>query len=368
MIRLLHLADVHLGARFTGLGSRGADQREQLRRTFARCVDVALERRCHVVLVAGDLFDSPRPPRELAAYAAEQLRRLVQAGLRVFLVAGNHDGAPDGVWTREEFLSRVDGVVVFGQTPQMVSWEEAGLVVVGSSPTPGRPPLEGWSVPRGGLRVGLAHGPVYRPGQVEDADAIRPDQIRALGLDYLALGDWHSAQEVHPAPHVAWYAGAPEFLGLDQPGFGHVLVVELSGPGQVTVEPVRVAKRRLVAESRNAEELDEGKLREYLEQKADPDTVLDLTIEGVREPDQTWSIAFLMREYADRFFRLNIRDRSHPRMDQDALQRFEPSTVLGQFILRMQKRLANCSDEEREQLEEALQLGVAALQSGEVVL
>jgi DNA repair exonuclease SbcCD nuclease subunit len=367
VIRLLHVADVHLGARFAGLGPRGAEQREQLRRTFARCVDVALERGCHLVLVAGDLFDSPYPPRPLAAYAAEQLRRLVQAGVRVFVVAGNHDGAPDGVWRREDFLRLVEGLVVFGDTPQAVSWEEAGVVVVGSSPTPGRSPLEGWHVPAGGLRVGLAHGSVYRPGQVEEAWAIRPEQVRALGLDYLALGDWHSAQEVHPPPHAAWYAGAPEFLGLDQPGFGHVLVVEVSGPGQVQVEPVRVAKRRLVVETLDAGALDEGALRTYLEQAADPDVVLDLTLAGVREPDRPWPLGALVREYADRFFRLHVRDRSHPRLDEDALERFEPSTVLGQFVRRMRERLATCSAEEREELEEALQLGVAALQGREVL-
>ncbi len=367
MIRLLHVADVHLGARFAGLGARGADQREQLRRTFARCVEVALERRCHLVLIAGDLFDSPHPPRALAAFAAEQLRRLVQAGLRVFAVAGNHDGAPDGIWTREDFLRQVDGLVVFGDAPQVVPWDEAGVVVVGSSPTPGRPPLEGWRVPAGGLRVGVAHGPLYRPGQVEDAASIRPEQVRALALDYLALGDWHSAQEVHPPPHVAWYAGAPEFLGLDQPGFGHVLVAEISGPGRVAVEQVRVARRRLVADTLDAATLSEQALRGYLEQRADPDVVLDLTIAGLREPDLPWPVAAVVREYADRFFRLHLRDRSSPRLDEDALERFESSTVLGQFVRRMRERLQTCLPEERESLEEALQLGVAALQGREVI-
>lgn len=360
MIRILHLADVHLGARFSGLGGKGVEQREQLRRTFMRCVDLALERRCQVVLIAGDLFDTPHPPRSVASFAADQLRRLVQAGVRVFVVAGNHDAAPDGVWKRTDFLGRAGDVVVFGEQPEAVQLD-FGLVVVGRSATPGQNPLENWPRPRGPT-VGVAHGPVYRSGQVEDPAAIRPDQIRAVGLDYLALGDWHSAQEVHPAPYVSWYAGAPEFLSLDQPGFGHVLLVTVEVPGRVAVEPVRVARRRYQRLVVSVEGLDEEALRARLEELADPDLVLDLTLQGLREADQVLPLHALQQDYADRFFRLVLRDLSHPRLDDEALQRFEPATVLGQFVRRMQTRLQSSGPEERPYLEEALQLGVAALQ------
>lgn len=361
MIRILHVADVHLGARFSGLGERGSEQREQLRRTFARCVDVALERRCQVAVVAGDLFDSPYPPRALASFAADQLARLVQAGVRVFVVAGNHDGAPDGVWTRPEFLSRLEGVVVFGERAEAVQ-VECGLVVVGRSAASGQNPLEGWPQVGASPSLGVAHGPVYRPGQVEDPWAIRPEHIRSLGLDYLALGDWHSAQQVAPPPHASWYAGAPEFLGLDQPGFGHVLVVSVEGPGVVSVEPVPVARRRYRRESVAAEGLDDQALRARLEELADPDLVLELTLQGLREPDQVLPLQAIAHEYADRFFRLVLRDHSYPRLDEESLRRFEPTTVLGQFVRRMQERLDRCAPEERAHLEEALQLGVAALQ------
>jgi DNA repair exonuclease SbcCD nuclease subunit len=364
VIRILHVADVHLGAPFTVLGVRGGEQREQLRRTFARCVEVALERRCHLVLVTGDLFHTPYPPRSLAAFAADQLRRLVQAGLKVFAIAGNHDGAPDGVWTRPDFRARLEGVVVFGEQPEQVPLEP-GLVVVGRSATPHRNPLEGWWRPSSPA-VGLAHGPVYRPGQVEDPAAIRLDQIRALGLEYLALGDWHSAQEVHPLPHVSWYAGAPEFLSLDQPGFGHALLVTLEGPGRVSVELVRVARRRYHAESLPVDGLDEQALRVRLEALADPDLVLEVTLQGIREPDQVLPLQALVQEYADRFFRLVLRDASHPRLNEEALERFEPTTVLGQFVRRMRERIQAGPGEERATLEEALQLGVAALQGREV--
>jgi DNA repair exonuclease SbcCD nuclease subunit len=47
------------------------------------------------------------------------------------------------------------------------------------------------------------------------------------GLDYLALGDWHSCKEVAPR---TYYAGTPEQDDFDQDS-GAVLIVEFSAPG-----------------------------------------------------------------------------------------------------------------------------------------
>ncbi len=58
MLRLLHLADVHLGARHPDLGDAAAAQRERQFAALATAVDLAIAEKVEVVLVAGDLFDS----------------------------------------------------------------------------------------------------------------------------------------------------------------------------------------------------------------------------------------------------------------------------------------------------------------------
>jgi DNA repair exonuclease SbcCD nuclease subunit len=363
------VADVHLGAALKVLGERGAEQREQVRRTFARCVDLALERGCQVALIAGDLFDSPRPPRSLVEFAAEQLQRLVTAGVRVFAIPGNHDGGPDSIWAQPPFRERIAGVTVFGEKPETVVLPDLDLSVTGSSRAPGsgRSPLSEWEVRRATrFAVGVAHGSAYRSGQSEGPDTIRPEEIRSLGLDYLALGDWHSAQEVHPSPHAAWYAGAPELLNIDQPGSGHAIVVALERPGGAVVEPVRVGRRVIRRESVDAAELTEETLRDALGGWADPDAVLDLTIRGLRPVDRVLPVDALRREFAECFFRLRITDGSHPRLDREELERFERTTVLGQFARRMRDRIERAPPEQHPVLEEALQIGVAALRGREV--
>src|SRR5918992_2273234 len=56
MPRLLHMADVHLGARHDDLGDAAAQQRERQFAAYRRAVDIALERAVDLVLISGDLF------------------------------------------------------------------------------------------------------------------------------------------------------------------------------------------------------------------------------------------------------------------------------------------------------------------------
>ena len=58
MLRLLHTADIHLGARHSDLGEQAAAHRERQFAAFGRSVDLALEERVDLFLIAGDLFDS----------------------------------------------------------------------------------------------------------------------------------------------------------------------------------------------------------------------------------------------------------------------------------------------------------------------
>ena len=72
MLRLLHTADVHLGARHGDLGEQAAAQRERQFAAFRRSVDLAIEERVDLFLIAGDLFDSnTQPRRSVERVAAE---------------------------------------------------------------------------------------------------------------------------------------------------------------------------------------------------------------------------------------------------------------------------------------------------------
>ena len=85
-MKLLHLADLHLGKRVNEF-SLLADQRHVLEQALALADRHAVD----AVLLAGDLYDKPVPPAEAVELLDWFLTALTRAGHKVLAVSGNHD-------------------------------------------------------------------------------------------------------------------------------------------------------------------------------------------------------------------------------------------------------------------------------------
>src|SRR5512142_3379123 len=112
MLRVLHTADVHLGARHTDLGEQATAQRERQFAAFSRTVDLAIVEKVDLLLVAGDLFDSNAQPRRSVERVAAELARLTKARIRVVLIPGTHD-----VYDRASVYRAYDLVALAGLPP-----------------------------------------------------------------------------------------------------------------------------------------------------------------------------------------------------------------------------------------------------------
>ena len=200
-VRLLHTSDVHLGATFRALGERGREQRRQVEATFARVIDLAIAAPVDLLLIAGDLFDSVVAARAQSAFASRELRRLGDAGVPACIVAGNHDPLGAGsasVWHDLAICSPL--VTVFGPSAPVRMFPELDLTVVGRArqrDLSGESPLPDLPQPRRTTyQVALAHGSLQRPNLPALFGAVSPEEIAGSGVDYLALGDWHSTRDV----------------------------------------------------------------------------------------------------------------------------------------------------------------------------
>src|SRR6476619_4007559 len=91
MLRIIHTADVHLGARHDDLGEQAAAQRERQFAAFKAAVDLALTEKVDLFLIAGDLFDSNVQPRRSVERVAAELKRLAEGRIRTVIIPGTHD-------------------------------------------------------------------------------------------------------------------------------------------------------------------------------------------------------------------------------------------------------------------------------------
>lgn len=367
-LRLLHTSDVHLGATFKVLGDRGPDHRRQLRETLTRVVDLAVAERVDVVLVAGDLFDSVAAARVHAPFAAEQFGRLGQAGIPMCAIAGNHDPLGEGsagVWT--ELERRCPGLTVFGQQLGERVVADRDLTVVGRS-APRRlsaeSPLAGLPVRRQTrYQVALAHGSVERPDFEAQFTMITPREIASSEVDYLALGDWHSAQQVSAGGVTAWYSGAPEMIDLDEGESGYVLLVTIPEPGRAEVERRRVGRRRterLTVDLATAG--DAAAIARRIREHADADLALRVVLTGLGGLDTRVLAERLCEELGSLFFRFDLRDESHLRPEVADPDQYPEHTVIGRFVREMREQIGSREGDDRAIAEEALAYGVALLQ------
>lgn len=378
-ITLLHTADVHLGASFPYLGPRGKDHRRQVSETFKRMAEEALSRRVDLFLVAGDLFDSAAPSKGSVELALAELRRLGEAGITVALAPGTHDhDGPDSIWRLVPFEEKVPGLqLLIGEEVVERMIPALGLTLIARPNTTNaspESPMRGVNGKgREGLVVGVAHGSVALGDLLGEGDfPIAPGEIASSGLNYLALGHWHKPADYSRGGVTAWYCGSPEVLYPKDAGAGRVLLVTINEQ-ETVVESLEVGRCRTENLTLSIEEHPEAStLEAAIRSLADPDSMLDVRLIGLKPLDCSWTTHTLedMEEVlAPHFYFLRITDGAHSRLEAEALDRHPEATVAGRFVRFMAKRLGSAKgDDERRVVEEALQVGLALLDGREGVL
>lgn len=94
MIRVLHFSDYHLGSDSYGKPNPDTGINQRIHDFAARLdelIDFALANEVDLVLFAGDAFKNAHPSPTVQKLLAERIWRLAKGGIRVFLLAGNHD-------------------------------------------------------------------------------------------------------------------------------------------------------------------------------------------------------------------------------------------------------------------------------------
>ncbi len=89
-MKFIHLADCHLG------GWRQPELSELCMQSFQKVIDIIIKEKADFVLIAGDLFDSAYPSIETLKSAFREFRKLREANIPVFIIAGSHDYSASG--------------------------------------------------------------------------------------------------------------------------------------------------------------------------------------------------------------------------------------------------------------------------------
>lgn len=373
MIRLLHTADVHLGRQFPSLRNKAGEYRNQLIRTFEKVVDLAVTENVSLLLIAGDLFDTNRVYGLTVGRVLSAFRKLEASGVRVCIIPGTHDAYSEDSLYRS--LRFPPNTTVFTPEHSQETYEDLDLTVYGMVPESeswGKSPLQGLSLAhRSKLHIGMAHCSI-KLGEIIDNDAmiLDKDEIASSGLDYLALGHWHSIQDFSQGNTKAYYSGSPEPIDMDQKGAGNVVMVTLKDKGKVEIQPIRIGTKKCESVVIDVSSLESNdSIAKMIQSKADPNLILEVTLTGLCGMDYDLSYQEIENMLGEHFFHLRVVDNSHPKLEEVKSQNYPEKTVAGRFLRIMDEKIAaSRTQEDKSVYEEALKLGFALLQGRSQVI
>lgn len=238
--RFVHTADLHLDSPLRSLALRNRELAgligDASRRALTAIVDLCLHEQVDALIVGGDLYDGGQTSMKTARFLADEIGRLTQAGVSVFIARGNHDA--ESKITRELDMP---GAHVFGARAHPVERRVGGIDVAIHGLSFAQPQAPDSLLPRfrrpvadafniGVMHTSLAGAPghdVYAPCALAD--------LHGWGFDYWALGHIH-ARTRHPGPCAVVMPGMPQGRDVNEGGAKSVTLATLRDDRSLSIE------------------------------------------------------------------------------------------------------------------------------------
>lgn len=369
MIRLLHLADLHLGAKFNWLGSKGKARRKDLSDAFSRAIDFAIsdKNKIDAVIISGDVFDSHVPPNDDLELFRAEISRLKKSKIRCVLIPGNHDGFEyaDSVWREDlQWVHILKEPAIDSPLTITLSGTDCHFYGFAFDSQLSKPPFDEFKrKDADGFHIAMIHGSLVDGSQFDMHNRNVPLDKKKLsesGMDYIALGHYHNFQEVDINGVKIVYPGTLEGLRFGEDGERYLLVAELSENG-ISLKKESFNKRTLISEELNLNGAEDAAaaIREKLSALASENNLLKLKLMGSvgTIPDSS----ALRSAYEDQFFHLELKDEISIFGSEGIEMIRKEKTVRGAFVTKLTDDIENLDKRERKVRELALRKGLESL-------
>jgi DNA repair exonuclease SbcCD nuclease subunit len=273
MVRFIQTSDWQIGMKGGGLGEAASIVREARFRSIHNVLRSAQETGVDFVLMCGDIF-------EHNMISQEDVKKLVTIfnqypDIPLYLLPGNHDilGA-DCIYNREIF-QRINNLTIL-RTSDAV---EANGAVLYPCPVFSKSTTQDLTrtIPvvkqTTGIHIGVAHGSLVGRSAASNIEAIDlpvdPACVDQTGIDYLALGHWHSCRTFEDCTGITRmaYSGTHEQTNYSEDNAGHCLLVQIDAKGEVPkIEPIKTGQLTWLSEEFEMQDSSSlHNLRNYLE-------------------------------------------------------------------------------------------------------
>ena len=364
-VKILHCADIHIGAAESFLGAAAGNRRYETLLTFERIVDTASKEGVDIIAAAGDVFDSNRVEENLADAVFEKIASVPE--IKVVLALGNHDPlSSDSPFKSRKLpqnlyvLGTRDDCIVFDDLKVRVygrSFEDVYLK--GEERFSITPPEDGY------VNLMVLHGEL-RSDLNSNYNSVTSGFIKQSGMDYIALGHVHKRTEPQKIGNTYYaYCGCPEGQGFDETDEKGVYIGEI-GKGFCELNFIPMSKRRHICEKVDitginlSSEISAAVTAQLKEKYGDGfgENLYKIELTGSIKEDFNLNLPEILSRVSERVYYAKIKDKTELLIDNEKLA--NEISLKGLFVKNMLKKMNNAPEGEREGLENALKLGLRA--------
>jgi DNA repair exonuclease SbcCD nuclease subunit len=239
-MKFIHAADIHLDSPLLGLerydGAPIDEVRGATRRALQNLVELAVNERADFVLIAGDLYDGDWKDYNTGLFFVSQMVKLRDSGIKVVIVAGNHDAASQIT----KNLRIPDNCRMLSvQKPESIVLESLGVAIHGQG-FPARAVTDNLAAnyPKaqsGLFNIGLLHTCLDGREGYEPYAPCSLDELLSLGYDYWALGHVHTRETIRQEPWIV-FPGNCQGRNVRETGDKGCMLVSVSDGSVTDVE------------------------------------------------------------------------------------------------------------------------------------
>lgn len=360
-VKILHTADIHIGARDAFLGTAAEGRRFETLLTFERIIDLAKEKGVQILAIAGDLFDSNNVE---AAFIDGVFNKIsTTPEIKVIFAAGNHDplnaDSPFITHTLPQnlfVLKGNDDVITFEDIKTKVYGRSFESVYLKGEEEFTIAPDKNY------INIMVQHGEL-RADLGSDYNSITPKFVKKSGMDYIALGHVHAHTPIGKIENTSFaYCGCPEGQGFDELDQKGVYLGDIS-KGKCEMEFVPVSKRQHIVRRVDVTNCDDiaatvlEDIKENVQNWADNLYKIELT--GSISPDSELNLAEITARLSSVLYFVKIKDKTEFALDLELLAK--ESTLKGVFVKNMLEKIKTAED--KDAVKRALNIGLRAFNS-----
>jgi len=301
MVKFVHTADVHLG------GWKQQPIQELNLQSFKKLIETCIEEKVDFLLISGDLFDSAFPPIDILKEAFAEFKKLKDAKIPCFIIAGSHDYSVSGktfldVLEKAGFCKNVadyeekkekiilnptiyNGVAIYGYPGKTSGLEINDLRKVEFNESPGM------------FKILMLHTTIDKAKGSLPIESLDISELPSA--DYYAMGHLHTDFQyenfVYPGPIFP-----NNFQELEDLEYGRFCIIDTEADTKNQFRKIKLKIKEVISfdiEINNALLATEKIIAEF-EKKDLEDKIVLLRIRGVLETGKNSDISFSQIEEA----------------------------------------------------------------------